>query len=293
MSFARLLLSLALLSASTADRPVGADAGGNADADAVWRSWIAAERASMNWSTRVVAELDAYEKNCAAHAPSLVATARAHDSLSRVLVFDARYNWNGLGDSTERYAYLLRAGRALGRAVFVLFDSCSLLAPPPRPNGSVFWRRAGPATTSAFDPTVWVTQLGGRSWRWSQAEADAYAAKHGGRPPEPLRLHFSCGNDDMHDCKTASVVRQEGGAVEVAVADATSSEAAMVVIWRHLNETLRDHPFLWLSTRIQGDLAWAARLPWVEAAAGHARCVSRAPLRRVISFRSKVSEPSF
>lgn len=80
---------------------------GNASSHDVWRAWLAAEKHATQFA-RTRAELDAYEVACEQHAPALVALAQRHKALDRVLVVDARFQWDGLGDNLDRYAAMLR-----------------------------------------------------------------------------------------------------------------------------------------------------------------------------------------
>ena len=45
--------------------------------------------------------------------------AELHTRLDRVLVIDARFPWNGVGNSLVRWLTLLRVGLASGRATFL------------------------------------------------------------------------------------------------------------------------------------------------------------------------------
>lgn len=221
------------------------------------------------------AQLDSYEQKCEQHAGSLVRVADAHATLSRVVVLDARYGWNGVGDNTERYAFLLRAGRALGRAAFVLFDPCALspgdAAAVPRADPSMYWRRAGAFGRCAFDPGVWVHQLGGASWRWSGAQA---AAVRAAQPPgtQPLRLHYACDRPerDAWACTRGSVRRGGSGGAAAFSAEGNATEVAHA-LWTFLRDdpAVAAHPLLWVSSSVQGDLQVAANLEWMCASGGY------------------------
>ena len=96
-----------------------------------WAGFLADEVVAHRYS-RTREELQQFGTACAYMAPTWVALADAHESLSRVIVVDCRHNWNGLGDSHERWNFLLRVGRSLRRAAFLWNDGCADRDGPPR-----------------------------------------------------------------------------------------------------------------------------------------------------------------
>ena len=74
-------------------------------------------------------ELAAYSDQCPCAQSLEAERARAHASLERVLVLDARGAWNGLGNSLSRWVGLLRVGHSLGYATFLWLNGAGSDAP--------------------------------------------------------------------------------------------------------------------------------------------------------------------
>lgn len=96
-----------------------------------WTEWVSGDKAA-NAHERTRAELQAFSAQCFQMAPYWAAVADVHESLSSVVVFDVRHNWNGLGDSHERLNFILRVGRKLNRASFLWANGASAEAPGQR-----------------------------------------------------------------------------------------------------------------------------------------------------------------
>ena len=61
-------------------------------------------------------EIDLYRKGCACTMRVHQRAALLHEQLDRVIVFDLRFRWWGLGNNLVRWLGLLRLGLATGRA---------------------------------------------------------------------------------------------------------------------------------------------------------------------------------
>ena len=72
----------------------------------------------FNSSRRATAELSAYAHCGCTHALERRRSA-LHDALERVVIFDVRFDWNGIGNSLPRWLALLRVGLAAGRASYL------------------------------------------------------------------------------------------------------------------------------------------------------------------------------
>jgi hypothetical protein len=254
----------------------GASGGDNDDPTrdpaAAWASWLAGERLAHSYR-RAGAELRSFGARCSFLAPGWAAAHAAHAALARVLVVDARHDWNGIGDSLERYTFALRAGRALGRATFLLLDGCADASAPPRHPAQ--HRAPGGC---AFDPGAHVTGFGGLDWRWDSAVAARVRAAHNlPADAQPVALRYTCEKLDYARGCLGAVLRHVGND-SVALAAAHDSEPGVVadVIWGYMRDAMARFPWLRLETVNQGDLAHAARLAWVCPAAGHP--VSAEPL---------------
>ncbi len=159
----RLCLTLALLLASGCRAVVEDEAH-----SARWAAWRADERlASAYRRTRL--ELEAFSRECAPLAGYWSDVVDLHESRRRVVVFDVRHNWNGLGDSHERLNFVLRVGRGLGRAAYLWCDVMADPAGPPRHPGVQPERVVRNHSEGMFDPGAFVTGFGGVSWRWVRA----------------------------------------------------------------------------------------------------------------------------
>ena len=73
------------------------------------------------WSeNRIAAAEDRlWQRDCGCSQRVEARRQRLHASLERVLVIDARFHWNGVGNSLVRWLTLLRVGLASGRATFL------------------------------------------------------------------------------------------------------------------------------------------------------------------------------
>jgi hypothetical protein len=161
-----------------------------ADPSARWADWLADEHVAHRYK-RTQAELVAFGAHCAYMAPRWAALADAHALLSRVFVLDARHNFNGLGDSHERWNFLLRIARSLpARAAFLWTDDCADLEGPRRTHVEGV---PGPVRPPGcqFDPGVFVTGFGGVDWRWSAATRHRVQAVQGVSAIETA-LQYQC-----------------------------------------------------------------------------------------------------
>jgi hypothetical protein len=242
--------------------PGAATSAPNATPASHWAAWLSSEVVAQSYR-RTAAELRHFEHRCAFLAPAWADAHSAYASLERVLVIDARIDWNGLGDSLERYVFALRAGRALRRATFLHTDGCADPDAPPR-SPAQFRRNGG----CAFDPGAYVTGLGGLSWRWDAAQAARVAAAQGAT--EPLTLLLQCVVMDFtRGCVHATLRFAANNSMAVEATGPESPRRVADTIWGYVRDELGSVPTLRLQTVNQGDLADVARLPWVCEAAGH------------------------
>ena len=121
-------------------------------------------------------ELSIFNQRC--HCTSRIEQRRAalHASLARVLIFDIRFLWWGLGKSLGRWLNLLRIGLATGRATFLLMDA--------DPVATSHNSRRGKQRTKSRPRQAPLLDLGkyyravGAEWRWdARAEARVRAAQ--------------------------------------------------------------------------------------------------------------------
>jgi len=165
---------------------------------------------------------------------------------------------NGLGDTHERLNFILRVGRALGRAAFLWADSEADPSGPPRARHVNAERVVRPYTRGMFDPGAYVNGFGGVKWRWSASRREAAEARHPGAAW--LFLHYECMRYGDGGC-THSQVRFGDNASVALDADTKDARETAQRVFAFLNEHFRHHPLLRLQTSLQGDLTPESRLP--------------------------------
>lgn len=110
--------------------------------------------------------------------------ASLHKSLRRVIVFDLRFGWWGIGNSLIRWLNLLQCGLALNRASFLWMRDEQA---PAHGNGSSIKQ-----TRQLFDMGQYYSSVSGVSWQWStRAEARVRAAHGPGAHPVMFKYHLS------------------------------------------------------------------------------------------------------
>jgi hypothetical protein len=251
---ALLCFARAAHAADTPALPANATAGLNATADPAsrWAAWLAGEHVAHRYA-RTRAELDVFGAKCAYLAPRWAALADAHASLGRVIVLDARHNFNGLGDSHERWNFLLRVARSLpGRAAFLWADEC---ADPDGPRRARVEGVPGPVRPPGcqFDPGAFVSGFGGVDWRWSAAARRRVQAAQGPGARETA-LQYQCLKEGHRGCLHA-VLRWAANGTEVLRAEGAAGDdtAGPVLAFLH-SERIAALPWLRLETSVQGDL---------------------------------------
>jgi hypothetical protein len=260
-----LLLALSLLSA----RCGGSDSGGVAER---WAGFLADEVVAHRYS-RTRDELEAFGKACDYMAPTWVRLAEAHASLERVIVVDCRHNWNGLGDSHERWNFLLRVGRSLRRAAFLWSDGC---ADPDGPARMAVEGVPAPVRPPGcqFDPGAYVTGLGGVAWRWDAAERRRVERAQGAQQADAeLVLQFHCHQEGHRGCLHAVLRYANGSTALETRGDAGDATADAVLSFLDSLQA----PWLRLETTVQGELTREAFSAFActhgaGAAAGRAEC---------------------
>ena len=237
-----------------------------------WAGFLADEVVAHRYS-RTREELQQFGTACAYMAPAWVALADAHASLRRVVVVDCRHNWNGLGDSHERWNFLLRVGRSLGRAAFLWNDGCADRDGPPRlPVEGVPAPVRPPGCQ--FDPGAYVTGLGGVAWRWDAAARHRVERAQGvTQAAGELVLQYHCNQEGHRGCLHATL-RFANGSTALETRGAAGDETAEAVL-AYL-DALPD-PWLRLETTVQGELTREAFSAFActrgaGAAAGRAEC---------------------
>ena len=257
---------------STQEEAAVAAHSGNASHDG-WARWMPREHFALRYR-RTAAELQAFRSACAWLAPAWHAAHVAHAEMLRVLVWDVRHNFNGLGDAYEPLMLLLRIGRALGRATFMHFDGCNADPDAPPAYGPSRRRERGRGFNCSFDPPAFVSGFGGLNWRWDATQRRRLAKAHS-EVVTPLLLQYTClplvpdgpAGDPWHGCERV--------ALRFAANDSVTFEAKGTVdgaadaLLRYIHDELREVPVLRIATRDQYDFERAGRLPWVCAAAGH------------------------
>ena len=239
------------------------DATGAAAAQAVspaerWASWLAGEAVAHRYA-RTRAELERFGHDCAFMAPAWASLADAHESLARVIVVDVRHNWTGLGDSHERWNFLLRVARATGRAAFLWADDCADAEGPKRsvaPGVPAHVRPPG----CQFDPGAYVSGFGGVDWRWDAAKRRRVQAAQGPGAAE-VAVQFQCLREISRGCGHA-VVRWAANATVALSVEGAEAEDTAGPVQAFLTDALATHPWLRLETTVQGDLtreAFSAR----------------------------------
>lgn len=135
-------------------------------------------------SRLVTRELSTFARHCNCTRRIEERRAELHANLTRILVFDVRFLWWGIGNSLVRWLNLLRVGLASGRATFLWMEG-RLPArggkAPPRDN---------------FDLGSYFQSLGA-DWRWN-AKAEARVRAVHGPTAIPARLQYRAlfGRDD-------------------------------------------------------------------------------------------------
>jgi hypothetical protein len=236
------------------------------DVAARWAEWLAGEQVAHKY-TRTRAELERFGAHCAFMAPSWARLADAHASLARVIVVDVRHNWNGLGDSHERWNFLLRVARSTGRAAFLWADDCADMDGPVRakaPNVPGAVRPPG----CQFDPGAYVSGFGGVDWRWDAAMRRRVQLAQGVDARE-VAIQYQCLQEVSRGCGSA-VLRWAVNGSEALRVEGAEAEATALPVQAFLMDTLTRHPWLRLETTVQGDLTREAFSAVSCRAVGHA-----------------------
>jgi hypothetical protein len=236
------------------------------DVNARWSAWLGDEQVAHKYK-RTRAELQRFGEQCKFMAPSWARLSDAHASLQRVIVVDVRHNWNGLGDSHERWNFLLRVARATGRAAFLWADDCADADGPVRfkaPN------LPGPVRPPGcqFDPGAYVSGFGGVDWRWNAAMRRRVQLAQGTHARE-VAIQYQCLQEVSRGCGTA-VLRWAVNGSEALRVEGAEAEATAGPVQAFLMDTLAHHPWLRLETSVQGDLTREAFSAISCHAVGHA-----------------------
>ena len=174
-------------------------------------------------SRHIAREWSAYENGCRCTHTVEEHRARLHDTLRRVLVFDMRFDWFGIGNSLGRWLGLVRVGTAAGYATFLWMRDKSAAHPGAiRPHG--------------FDLGSYFVAEGG-DWRWTPRAERRVRKAH---PEGSTVLEWHCAH--VGDaCRSMRILDEHGTCVF-----STSAEA--------------DGTFLnWLATRPNN--AWIVLRP--------------------------------
>ena len=137
-------------------------------------------RPQLNWSNnRIVRrEEDLFRSGCACTQRLEARREELHTSLDRVLVIDARFPWNGVGNSLVRWLTLLRVGLASGRATFLWLSDF-----------------AESGLQQRFDLGAYFVSVGA-DWQWTAAnERRVREAIARGRDPtsaNPTLVRYRC-----------------------------------------------------------------------------------------------------
>ena len=114
------------------------------DADAMMSS-VHSLIPELQGSPLLQRELALYRQHCACTQRVQQRARLLHERLDRVIVFDLRFRWWGLGNNLVRWLTLLRLGLATGRATFLWFSAdegrTRLFRTTPRRFWAA-WRRA-------------------------------------------------------------------------------------------------------------------------------------------------------
>ena len=151
-------------------------------------------------SALMLRELKLYRQSCACTRRVQARARLLHENLDRVIVFDLRFRWWGLGNNLNRWLTLLRLGLASGRAVFLWFSG----------------GRSGSSggSTAFFDLGVYF-RADGFDWRWdTRAEARVRLALNLSEPTrlyhKCLRSGIACERHEMHELSNGRGVRRVG-----------------------------------------------------------------------------------
>ena len=128
------------------------------------------------WSTNRIAAAEdmLWQRDCKCSQHVEARRQQLHQSLQRVLVIDARFHWNGVGNSLVRWLTLLRVGLASGRATFLWLSDF--------PGGGKM----------RFDLGSYFVAYGA-DWQWSPAnEARVRAAMSKMRVGGPTHVNYKC-----------------------------------------------------------------------------------------------------
>lgn len=225
-----------------------------------WDGWLTSERRARQFS-RTTLELEGFDSTCRRDLSEYWSgVVAAHESLSRVVVLDARHNWNGLGDTHERLNFLLRVGRGLGRATFLWLDSeadADAGALPGRAAYQTAERITRPATDSMFDPGAHVVGFGGVRWQWRTAARRAVEQAHPNTPW--LFLQYEC----MHfagGCLHAQLRHGANGSVVADVKTGSAAETGGLILDALTSGAAAAAPLLRLQLSHQTDLVPEAHL---------------------------------
>ena len=224
----------------------------------------------------VAAEASTYHSDCQCSHQVDVTRAALHKSLHRVLVLDARFHWNGLGNSLPRWLGLLRVGNAMRRATFLWMDDDdadddTVDEDGPEAPEPFSVRRA---TTPRFDIGRYFVSRAGADWRWSRRWDAAVSARHNVTAPT-TRVRYRCARA-THTCMEPRLeveAATRGGALEWRVAVSATHETELA---GRLLSWLRGLDSPWVELQLDGQVALEAS----SAAAGpelqHALCTSPA-----------------
>jgi len=250
----RLLLYLALAIRCTC--------GNEESLSGVWGRYMQKESVAMAYK-RTREELFSFAEKCREVEPWWSQVHKAHEERRRVVVFDVRHNWNGLGDTHERLNFVLRVGRALQRATYLWLDSVADPTGPTRSHHVANERAVRNHALQAFDPGMYVQGLGNLHWRWTAAERMALEAAHPGEIWVDVRYncHQLAPTDGM--CGDVELTWGNGSIALPATGNASSSVVAAARVMTFLNVTLHDVPLLRVELSIQGQLTPESRLPGV------------------------------
>lgn len=167
---------------------------------------------------------------------------------------------NGLGDTHERLNFLLRTGRALGRAAFLWCDTEADPEGPKRAPYQNAERIVRPYLKGMFDPGAYVNGFGGVKWRWSKGRREAAERAHPGTPW--LFLQYECMRVGEGGCVRAHLRFGENSSMIADVDTKDSAETAQR-IFTLLNKDFGPYPLIRLQTSVQGDMTPESRLPEV------------------------------
>jgi hypothetical protein len=157
--------------------------------------------AATKYSSHVRRELHAYQTGCACTQLIEAQRIKLHATLERVVVFDVRFGWNGLGDSLDRWINLLRLGAVAGRAAFLWMSD--------RVEGRYNQHHRHAAERDAagyegFDLGEYFVSIDGADWQWSSKTAGLVAQAMARRGvTAPLLVDYRCDQPRSFFCAHA------------------------------------------------------------------------------------------